>query len=135
MNREFVIHNSLPELGNLIESFQAFCDENQVTEEVAYDIRLALEEAIVNIIKYGYKDRLSHQIAIRVAKEKDHMLIEIEDDAQPFNPLEAKAPDLSLPVDQRPIGGLGIYLMRTVMDNVEYERAAGKNILRLKKSC
>lgn len=131
--KDFAIKNNLSEIENLAEAITNYCKDNGVAEAICYDIRLALEEAISNTIKYGYDDHSLHNIQVRIGIANQELLIEIEDDARAFNPLEAPTPDLSLPVDQKPIGSLGIYLMRSVMDRVDYKRSGTKNILRLIK--
>lgn len=131
--KDFAIKNNLPEIETLSEAITNYCKNNGLTEEVCYDIRLALEEAISNTIKYGYDDQDTHNIYVRIGIANQELLIEIEDDARAFNPLEAPAPDLALPVEKKPIGSLGIYLIRTLMDRVDYERSGNKNILRLTK--
>jgi anti-sigma regulatory factor (Ser/Thr protein kinase) len=131
--KDFAIKNDLSEIETLSEAITKYCKDNGVTEDVCYDIRLALEEAISNTIKYGYDDQDSHNIYVRIGIANQELLIEIEDDARAFNPLEVPTPDLSLPVEKKPIGSLGIYLIRSVMDRVDYHRAGTNNILRLIK--
>ncbi len=131
--KDFAIKNDLSEIETLSEVITNYCKDIGVTEAVCYDIRLALEEAVSNTIKYGYDDQDVHTIHVRVEVNNQELLLEIEDDARFFNPLEAPAPDLALPVEKKPIGSLGIYLMRTLMDRIDYERSGTKNILRLIK--
>ena len=131
--KDFAIKNDLSEIEPLSEAITNYCKDNGVTEAVCYDIRLAIEEAISNTIKYGYDDQDTHNIYVRIGIANQELLIEIEDEARVFNPLEAPAPDLELPVEKKPIGSLGIFLMRTLMDRVDYERSGTKNILRLTK--
>lgn len=131
--KDFAIKNDLSEIETLSEAITKYCKDNGVTEDVCYDIRLALEEAISNTIKYGYDNQDSHNIYVRIGIANQELLIEIEDDARAFNPLEVPTPDLSLPVEKKPIGSLGIYLIRSVMDRVDYRRAGTNNILRLIK--
>jgi serine/threonine-protein kinase RsbW len=131
--KEFKTKNNLAELENLTEDIFDFCLQSGIAEDACYEIRLALEEAISNTIKYGYQDQQVHTICVRAGRENNQITLEIEDDANEFNPLEAPAPDLSLPVEKKPIGRLGIYLMRTVMDEIEYQRSGAKNVLRMKK--
>jgi serine/threonine-protein kinase RsbW len=133
--KDFSIKNNLAEIESLTESIVSYCKENGIDEAACYEVRLALEEAISNTIKYGYDDQQPRTIYVRVEFENRELLLEIEDDANEFNPLEAPAPDLSLPVEQKPIGRLGIYLMRSIMDQVDYRRVGTKNMLRMIKRC
>ncbi|MCI0443347.1 ATP-binding protein [bacterium] len=131
--RDFETKNNLAELETLTEEIFNYYLQNGISEGASYEIRLALEEAISNTIKYGYEDQQVHTIYVRAGFEDNRILLEIEDDANAFNPLEAATPDLSLPLEKRPIGRLGIYLMRTVMDEIDYKRVGTKNILRMTK--
>lgn len=135
MNSEkvFVIKNELKEIETLTEEVMNFCHENGIEESACYDIRLSLEEVVSNTIRYGYDHDRDRAIRVRAVCEPQQMTLEIEDDARAFNPLEAVKADVSLPMEQRPIGGLGIYLVNAVMDRVEYRRVESKNILRLTK--
>ena len=133
--KEFEIKNDLAEMETLTEQIADYYRENGFDESTCYEIRLALEETISNTIKYGYTDHNVHTIYIRAAFENSKLSLEIEDDANPFNPLEVPEPNFSLPVEQKPIGRLGIYLMRSVMDQIQYERNGTKNILRMMKNC
>jgi serine/threonine-protein kinase RsbW len=133
--KEFEIKNDLAEIESLALAVVSFCRENGIDETVCFDVQLALEEAVSNIIKYGYNDHKVHIIHVRIGLEQKELFLEIVDDAIEFNPLKAPAPDFSLPVEERPIGRLGVYLMRSVMDQVDYQRVGTKNILRMTKAC
>jgi serine/threonine-protein kinase RsbW len=129
----FELENRLSEIDVLATRILQFCCENEVAENIQFDIRLVVEEAVTNIIKYGYSDQQVHRIEVKVELSSEKFCVEIEDDAQPFDPLQFPAPDLSLPIDQRPAGGLGIHLMRSTMDRMDYRSIGGKNILRMIK--
>lgn len=133
VRKELSIKNEWTNLELLAEWILDFCGENVIGEDVSHDIRLALEEAISNTIKYGYDDDRVHSIEVRVSLENRRLDLVISDDGRPFNPLDVSDPDLSLPVQSRPQGKLGIFLLRSVMDEVEYARRDEKNILRLTK--
>ena len=132
--KDFVINNDLAEIDILMEGILQLCRDNGIDEVVYYDIRLALEEAISNTIKYGYEDQLPHRIYVRAEMENQKLFLEIEDDAKAFNPLDSPNPDLALPAEEKPVGGLGIFLLRAVMDQIEYRRNGARNILRMTKS-
>jgi serine/threonine-protein kinase RsbW len=132
-SKELIIRNDLLELENLVEQVAAFCAQLRVTENILFDVRLALEEAISNTIRHGYMDRNPHDIRLSIELQNGELCLQIEDDGKAFNPLEAADPDLSLPIEEKQPGGLGIYLIKAVMDEVRYERRDGKNILRMKK--
>jgi anti-sigma regulatory factor (Ser/Thr protein kinase) len=131
--KNFEIRNDLAEIEVLATQLLELCRNNGIDEDVCFEIGLALEEAVSNTIKYGYEDDQVHMIQVRARMEDQRFLLEIEDDGKAFNPLEKRDPDFSLPVDKKPIGGLGIYLVRSLMDHVEYRRNGGRNLLRLTK--
>jgi serine/threonine-protein kinase RsbW len=95
---------------------------------------LALEEAVANVINHAFAGvPAPHRIAVALAIEDDRVAAEIIDNGRPFDPSAAPEPDRTPPLESRDIGGLGIHLIRRMMDRVEYRRAAGENRLRLEK--
>lgn len=117
------------------ENFDAFMEFVQkVTQKSGFDestqkkILLACEEIILNIIKYAYPEKDGEiALVVRKTSEKDGFAIEISDWGIPFDPLKAKEPDIHAPLQERAIGGLGIFLTRKIMDKVEYKRKNDKN--------
>ena len=95
---------------------------------------LVIEELVTNCIKYGYDDSAEHIIEIELKLSANEMKLTVTDDGHPFNPLELPEPDTNLPVEDRPIGGLGIHLLRKMSDHIDYVRDDGKNRLTLRKS-
>ena len=97
----------------------------------ALEIELAVEEALANICLYAYPDS-SGEVEVRCTQDETrHLLIELIDSGTPFNMLARPAPDCTLDAAQRPIGGLGIALIRALMDDATYHREGARNILRL----
>ena len=95
------------------------------------EIELAVEEALANICFYAYPDS-SGEVEVRCTQDETrHFLIELTDSGIPFDILARPAPDLTVDAAQRQIGGLGIPLIRALMDNVTYHREGARNILRL----
>ncbi|QQS49153.1 MAG: ATP-binding protein [Acidobacteriota bacterium] len=133
-NLEAVIVNDLTEIGRLGRLVDEFIEGHRLPAKTAFEINLALDELLTNTITYGYDDGLEHRIHIRGSLVDGRIRIEIEDDGRAFNPLEAAVPDLEAPLVERPIGGLGIHLVRQLTDLIEYRRAAGKNIVILNKN-
>jgi serine/threonine-protein kinase RsbW/sigma-B regulation protein RsbU (phosphoserine phosphatase) len=127
------VANRLSEVAPLAKRVAAFCAERGLPESVAYRINLALEEILTNTIKYGYAEGGTHEIVVKLQQIQDGMTVEIDDDARPFAVTDATAPDLSAPVEQRPIGGLGLHLVRALMDEVHYRRDDGHNHVTLIK--
>jgi anti-sigma regulatory factor (Ser/Thr protein kinase) len=94
------------------------------------EIELAVEEALVNIFNYAYPDGPG-EVEVNCRADQDHFAIEIIDSGIPFNMTSLPDPDLAADVDERRIGGLGIFLIKRVVDEVKYCREAGRNILSL----
>ncbi|MEW5727205.1 MAG: ATP-binding protein, partial [Pseudomonadota bacterium] len=96
---------------------------------------LCLDELITNIVSYGYDDERHHDIHVRFRIEGGMLVTEIEDDAKEYNPFtEAPEPDLDAEVDDRRIGGLGVFLVKEFMDRTDYRHDAGRNVTTLWKS-
>lgn len=125
--------NDLSELGRLNEFLSRFWAENRLPENLELDTGVALEEVFANVVMHGYNDGAPHEILVRVAVENGEVVLMVEDDGIAFNPLEAPPADTSLPVGQRSIGGLGIHLVRSLMNEVEYARQNGRNRLEMRK--
>jgi serine/threonine-protein kinase RsbW len=98
-----------------------------------HDLNLALEEILNNIISYAYTDSREHEIKVRLSAQPGEIRAEVEDDGQPFNPLEAPEPDTAKSLEERTIGGLGIHLVRKLMDDIEYKRQGERNFLSMKE--
>ena len=98
-----------------------------------FEINLGLDELFTNIISYGFEDKSEHQIKFTFAKDDDKLVVKMEDDGVPFNPLEVESPDMSQDLDSINIGGMGIHLVKKMMDDIDYQRAEGKNRLVLTK--
>lgn len=96
-------------------------------------VHVAIEEHLTNIVSYGYNAGQKGTITLRFTLQAATLSIEIEDDARPFNPLKAPEVDTSLPIETKPIGGLGVHIMRKSMDALDYRRVDGRNILMLRK--
>jgi anti-sigma regulatory factor (Ser/Thr protein kinase) len=93
------------------------------------EIEISTEEALVNIFNYAYQNVDGDVAIICKSDEKDKFIIEIEDSGVPFNLLSLKEPDTTLDISERSIGGLGIFLMRKLMDEVQYKREEDRNVL------
>ena len=93
-------------------------------------LELAVEEAVVNVCLYAYEVPPG-EVLVRVSPEPDRFVVELVDEGVPFDPLAVEEPDLRAAAGEREIGGLGIVLVRRVMDEVGYAREGGRNVLRL----
>jgi sigma-B regulation protein RsbU (phosphoserine phosphatase) len=130
----FTLKNRLAEIASLGERLGEFAAGHQLTPSVLYDLNLALEEAVTNIISHGYSDHREHEILVRIRVESGEVIAELKDDARAFNPLTAPEADVTTPLDEKTAGGLGIHLMRKLMDGIEYQRLEDGNLLIMKKN-
>lgn len=130
---QVVLANTPAERKRLLAALNSFAQAHQLPSAALQAADLALEEHLTNLNSYGYQDARPHRVSVQLTLEDGFLVVEIEDDGRPFNPLEAPAVDTSLPLDQKPIGGLGVHLIRHFMDELEYRRDANKNILRMRK--
>jgi anti-sigma regulatory factor (Ser/Thr protein kinase) len=128
-----ILKNDPAEIAPLSRIVDAMGQKHGVPAEALYAVNLALDEILTNVISYGYSDQGEHEILVRLDLEAGEFTAEIEDDAQPFNPLAAAAPDVEAPLHEKPIGGLGIHLAKTMMDGIAYRREGEKNILTMTK--
>ena len=94
---------------------------------------MVLDELFTNIISYGFDDDCEHIIKVTMTPKNEGLCLCIEDDGRPFNPAEFETTDVSCSIEECKIGGLGIHIIRKLMDDICYERCEDKNILKLKK--
>jgi serine/threonine-protein kinase RsbW len=131
--KTITIKNQLEQITLLAEELEILAETWDIPMEMMLSMNLVLEELITNIIFYGYEDTLEHSIHIRFAVDQTMLKIQLEDDAKAFDPLQAPEPKLDQPIEERKIGGLGIHLVRSIMDEVSYQRIDNKNILSMVK--
>lgn len=130
----FELKSNLSELDNLCENLENFGQKFGLSKKLIFEINLALDELFTNIISYGFKDEDEHIIKVTITPENEELCLCIEDDGIPFNPIEFETPDVACSVEKCKIGGLGIHIMRKLMDEICYQRCDEKNILTLKKN-
>jgi serine/threonine-protein kinase RsbW len=133
-NKHFVIENRVEELTSLAEKIDEMAEDWELSQALAMNINLVIEEAVSNIIFYAFNDNNKHEIRISISLNDKMLTIKITDSGMPFNPLLQQQPDISLPAEERPVGGLGIFLMSQIMDEINYTRQKNQNILTLQKS-
>ena len=130
----FELKSSLSELDNLCLKLETFGAKMGLSKKLIFEINLALDELFTNIISYGFNDEEEHKIKVTITPQKEEICLCIEDDGVPFNPIDFETPDVACSVDDCKIGGLGIHIMRKLMDDICYERCGDKNVLTLKKN-
>lgn len=135
MHKELVLRNRIEEVAQLEGFIETLGEELALDVPLCFNLNLALEEAVTNVINYAFPPEEEHSFLVSADGEAEGTLtLEIQDDGVAFDPLnEAPEVDITLGVEERPIGGLGIFLVKQIMDEVSYERVDGKNILTMKK--
>ena len=131
--KHFVVENRIEELSSLAEEIDKLTKDWKISSDLTMNISLVVEEALSNIIFYAFPDKNIHQIKITLLLKARKLTIEIIDNGIPFNPLSHDKPDISLPAEERPVGGLGIFLISKIMDEIHYNRKEDLNILILNK--
>jgi anti-sigma regulatory factor (Ser/Thr protein kinase) len=121
------------ELERLTAWLDGFCERHEIPDDAHYHLNVAVEELALNAIKHGRCSPAEGAIEVGLRLSGQELQITFTDTGIPFNPLNAPPPELTGSIADRPIGGLGIHLVRSLMNSVEYERAGGQNRLRLKK--
>ena len=133
MKRRLTLPNDLRQIPQLEGFLEEIFGSVNVTPEISSGVNLALEEAVSNVMKYGYAPGSEGFVDIEALVRRGSLEFIVTDTGIPFDPTAAEMPDINLGVEERPIGGLGIYLVRTMMDKVSYRREDGRNILTMTK--
>ena len=130
----FRLLNNTDEMARLELAVEEFGEAQQWSEQMSYHIKLALEEVVMNVISYAYEDSGQHEFEVRLKSDDEGVVIDVIDDGKPFDPLhEAAEPDVDATLEERHIGGLGVFFVKTLMDHVEYRREENRNQLTLTK--
>jgi anti-sigma regulatory factor (Ser/Thr protein kinase) len=131
---KFELKNDIQELDKLCRILGRFGNSHGFPQKAAFEINLVLEEIFTNIVRYGFANKAEHIVQISVSYDNGVVIIRIEDDGIPFNPLETDPPDLDCTIEERDIGGLGIHLIKGYTNGIEYQRLGDRNILTIKKN-
>jgi serine/threonine-protein kinase RsbW len=130
---ELTLLNQPSEVARLQDQLESFARQHGIESRAVHDLQLALEEHLTNVLSYAFADKAEHQIQVRIQFDALELHVTVEDDGRPFNPLERPAPNISQSLEKRPIGGLGIHMMRQAVDRLEYRRVEGRNVLVMHK--
>ena len=133
LQRRIVLPNDVQEVPQLAAFVDEVCEQLGFDMSATMQMNLALEEAVVNVMNYAYPAGTKGEVCIEAEAEADTPMFTIIDSGIAFDPTEKDEVDTTLSAEERQIGGLGIYLVRQLMDDVEYERRDGRNILKLTK--
>ncbi|MBO4827454.1 MAG: SpoIIE family protein phosphatase [Prevotella sp.] len=132
--RHIRLKNEMAEMGRLRSYVLSVCREHGTNEHYALSVYLAIEEMVANVVNYAYKKGTRGHVDLYTKNDDDTLEFRIEDWGQPFDPTKAEDADINLPLEERPIGGLGIHLARNIMDSMHYQRTDdGRNVLTMRK--
>ncbi len=128
---ELSMANNAADMERLMDEVDALMETRPVSAKRKYAVRLALDELLSNVIKYAYEDDKVHQVPVKLDMGNPFTLT-MEDDGKPFNPLEdAPPPVLDGPVEDRPIGGLGLHILQSMGMKLNYRRENNRNVLQV----
>jgi anti-sigma regulatory factor (Ser/Thr protein kinase) len=134
-----VATREIPASAELAERTRAFLDALGCTDRAAAQVALIVEEMVSNVAKYAWPDDTPRVFSLEVdaRREGGELVVTLttDDDGTPFDPTEAAPPDLDADLDARPIGGLGIHMIRTMTDRQSYQRVGGRNRFNVVKRC
>ena len=116
-----------------LDRLEALCRAAGLAEPVVLELRLVAEEVVTNVAKYGYAPGAAAAMEVRVSMDDDAVSLEFRDSGEPFDPLSQPPPDLDAPLEERPVGGLGLTLVRALVEEARYAREGPVNVLRLVK--
>ena len=134
MEKSIILANEISEIGRLADFIEDMGNEFSLAPDVRFNINLVLEEAVANIINYAYPKDEHESIYLSARMHEDSIVLVLTDTGKEFDPTQAPEADITLSAEERPIGGLGIFLIRRIMQRVEYHRIDGNNILTMVKS-
>ena len=132
-NYSFELKNDLGGLETLCQHLNQFGKITGLSEACIHDMNICLDEMFTNIVSYGFEDDLEHIISFTINLDNLELTLIIEDDGIPFNPLEKKKPETPPDLIDIRIGGLGIHIVRKLMDALSYKRESNKNRFKMKK--
>lgn len=131
--RHLTLHNDIYQIPQLAEFVETIAQEKKLDHSLTMDLNLALEEAVSNVMLYAYPKGADGLVEVEALLDKNKLTFILSDSGKAFDPTAAPKADITASADERPIGGLGIHLVRTIMDAVSYQRKGGKNLLKMIK--
>lgn len=133
LQRSITLPNDIATISQLSEFVETVCEEKGLDMALTMNLNLALEEAVVNVMNYAYPG--SHgDVKVDIKIDDQKVVSILTDSGIPFDPTQKGDVDTTLPAEERPIGGLGIHLVKQIMDKVSYQYVGNQNILTLEKN-
>lgn len=133
MEKSIILANNISEITRLYEFIEELGNDFSLSPDIVFNLNLVLEEAVVNVINYAYPKEEHQNIYLSARMHEGSIVLVLTDTGKEFDPTAAPEADVTLSADDRQIGGLGIFLIRQIMNEVKYERIEGKNVLTLEK--
>ena len=133
MELTLALKNNIDEINRLHTFIEEVGEAFELPMKVVLNLNLVLEEAVTNVIMYAYPQEQNENIYLTAKKQDDRLVFVLTDSGIAFDPTQAPDADITLSADDRKIGGLGIFLIRKIMNEVKYERIDDKNVLTLEK--
>ena len=127
------LKNHLSEIARVAHVVEQFGSRHSLPARLVFEVNLALDEILNNVIAYAYDDGAEHEIVVRLTVQPGELVVQVEDDGRAFNPLDVAEPSLDVSLSERQIGGLGMHLVRKVIDDLQYRRCDGRNVLVMTK--
>ena len=134
MNKEIIIKNEIAELERVAVFVEEVSQLLSLDSETTMNLNLALEEVVSNVTLYAYPQKMGENIIIKASSDDNILVFTITDKGDEFDPTKVEDADITLAAEDREIGGLGIFIVKNIMNEVTYQRLDGKNILTLKKN-
>ena len=133
LQRSINLPHDIDKVSELATFVEGICESLDFDPVTTMQMNLAIEEAVVNVMSYAYPQGVEGYVNIEAQANESRLKFVITDTGVPFDPTTKAEVDTTLSTEERDIGGLGIHLVRTIMDSINYERVDGKNILTLRK--
>ena len=133
MEKSIILANDIAEISKLAQFVDEVGEEFSLAPDVVFNLNLVLEEAVVNVINYAYPKEEHQSIYLSATLHEGSIVFVLTDTGKEFDPTAAPEADITLSAEDRPIGGLGIFLIRQIMNEVKYQRIEGKNVLTMGK--
>ncbi|MBE6301623.1 MAG: ATP-binding protein [Parabacteroides distasonis] len=134
MEKKLILQNNVSEINKLVLFLEELGEEFGLPADLVFNLNLVLEEAVSNVILYAYPEGEEHEVLLSAKKIADKLIFVLTDSGKEFDPTKMEEVDVTLSAEERPIGGLGIFLIRQIMNTVEYQRIDGQNVLTLSKN-
>ncbi len=133
LERSLILPNDIETIPQLNEFIDIVAEEIGLDMSLTMSLNLAIEEAVVNVMQYAYPKECKGEVEIKILADNEWLTFTITDSGVAFDPTTKDDADTTLSAEERPIGGLGIFLVRKLMDIIKYVRDNNKNILTLRK--